>query len=73
MVVETGSSTVNAWRHKASHGGEQLSENFSILDFGRHRVQKMSLLTYEGFPFDLTSIEKPKECSKPSQSLLLQR
>lgn len=59
--------------YKASHEDEQLSENFSILDFGRHRVQQMSLLTYEGIPFDLTSIEKPKECSKPSQSLFLQR
>lgn len=45
VVVETGSSIVNAWWHKASHGVGQLSENFSILDFGRHRVKQMSLLT----------------------------
>lgn len=62
MLVETGNSTVNAWWHKASCRDEQQSENFSILDFGRHRVQQMSLLTYDG----ISSIEKPKECSKPS-------
>jgi hypothetical protein len=30
-------------------------------------------LDIEGIPFYLTSVEKLKECSKPSQSLLLQR